>query len=1144
MAATDERRGTLEGIALSLAGLLNPLVKQLEDEGSARALLAELGLRLPPAVNSVPAFKDNVKNVAAAVKAFRPIIDDLIPAIEAEDLVEIAAKAVELAVKIAQTVDGFTQLANGIKTLAGPSGIPAADLNAFAANLPQKLLDYLLVTNLKSLPYVVEALELAGIVSRKIQNAGSVDPAKPEFLERAFDLNQLTNFLQSPGTQFGNLYDWGKNNFDGSKLLPMLEHLLAMAHVPAILDTSVSPPVLDIMVGELKAKTINAGQPPGLEFRLVDKLTVIGSPTYTQDDWKIEATIKDELAVDSRIVVEPSGHISLIPPAPVASGEYSVRWTGGKENGDPYILLGMAGGPRIELRQLILEAGAKLVWDSGANRAASDFNFGGEIKGGKVVIKLDGADGFLKTIASAIDLETAFDLGFGFSTQHGIYFHGSAALEIKLPVHVSLGPIEFSGLLLSLGIQGNKFPIGIAGDIKAALGPLNAVVEQIGIKAILEIPANKKGNLGPVDFSLGFQPPKGVGLSLDVGVVKGGGYLFFDFEKEEYAGALELAVMDIVTVKAIGLVTTRMPDGSKGFSLLIIISAEFTGIQLGFGFTLNGLGGLLGLNRTMQLEVIATGVRTGGINSIMFPKDIIANAQRIISDLRSYFPPMEGRFLIGLMAKIGWGTPTLASLSFGLIVEIPPGKIAILGILKVALPAEDAPLIVIQVNFIGAIEPDKDRLWFFAELFESRVLFIPIEGGMGLLVAWGDDANFVLSVGGFHPRFNPPPLPFPVPKRVAFDIYNTPVSRIRVEGYFAVTSNTVQFGAHVELRLGLDEIGIFGHVAFDALFQFSPFYFIIEISGSVELKVFGIGLFSIRLDFSLEGPTPWRAHGTGTLSLLFFDVSADFDITWGDKEDTTLPPIEVMPLLVGEFDKIENWRAELPKNNNLLVSLRPLEETAGLVLHPVGALVISQRGVPLDLDIAKVGSQKVADAKRFSVKSNTTGLDKNGDRQEPFALGQFLDLANDEKLSRKAYEKKNSGLKLSVAGKQAVASRAVKRIVRYEMIVIDSKYKKQLFQFFAFTGALFRHFLRGNAAARSSLSRANQKMFVPFDDTVAVRQQPYAVATNFDNKAVDGGKAFFDSESAAYDFMNAQKTANPNMAETLHVIPAHEVVNA
>lgn len=1140
MAAPDERKGTLEGIALSLAGLLGPLVHRLEDPGRARGLLTELGLHLPFAVESVPAFKDNVKNIGAAVKAFRPIIEDLVAAIKDEDFVEIAAKAVELAVKIAQTVDGFTQLANGIKTLAGPSGIPAADLNAFAANLPQQLFDYLLITNLESLPWVVEALELAGIASRKIQNAGSVNPAKPEYVERAFHLDKLTAFLKSPADELKDLYDWGESNFDGSKLMPVLEHILQMAHVPAILDTGVSPPVLDIMVGELKAT--DTTQPPGLEFRLVDKMTVIGSPSFAQDDWRIEAEIKNELKVNSRIILEPSGKISLIPPAPVASGKYAVRWIGGKSDGDPYILIGMAGGPRIELRQLILEAGAQLVWDAGANAASSEFNFGGELKGGKVVIKLDGADGFLKTIASAIDLETAFDLGFGYSSKHGVFFHGSATLEIKLPLHVSLGPIEFSGLLLSLGIQGSDFPIGIAGDIKAALGPLNAMVEQIGIKAIVSIPDNQEGNLGPVDFSLGFQPPKGVGLSLDVGVVKGGGYLFFDFDKEEYAGALELAVMDIVTVKAIGLVTTRMPDGSKGFSLLIIISAEFTGIQLGFGFTLTGLGGLLGLNRTMQLEVIATGVRTGGINSIMFPKDIIANAQRIISDLRSYFPPQEGRFLIGLMAKIGWGTPTLATISFGLIVEIPPGKLAILGILKVALPTADAPLIVIQVNFIGAIEPDKDRLWFFAELFESRVLFMTIEGGMGLLVAWGDDANFVLSVGGFHPRFSPPPLPFPVPKRLALDILNTPVQRIRVETYFAVTSNTVQFGARVELRLGFDEIGIFGHLAFDALFQFSPFYFIIEISGSVELKVFGMGLFSIRLELSLEGPTPWRAKGTGTLTLLFFEISADFDITWGDKEDTTLPPIEVLPLLVDEFNKTENWRAELPKSNRLLVSLRSLEPTAGLVLHPVGALVISQRGIPLDLDIAKVGSQKVSDAKHFTVKSTTAGLGKKGDRQEQFALGQFLDLDNAGKLSRKAYEKQHSGLELSAAGIQTVASRAVKRIVRYEMIVFDSKYKKQLFQFFIYAGTLFTHFLRGNAAARSPLSRATEKMFVPFEEKVKMQQEGYVVATNFDNKPVAAGPAFFESEATAYDFMQTQAFANPDLGETLHVIPAHEAV--
>src|SRR6185369_2468410 len=140
--------------------------------------------------------------------------------------------------------------------------------------------------------------------------------------------------------------------------------------------------------------------------------------------------------------------------------------------------------------------------------------------------------------------------------------------------------------------------------------------------------------------------------------------------------------------------------------------------------------------------------------------DIIANAPKIISDLRAFFPPLQGTFLIGPMVKLGWGTPTLVSLSLGIIIEIP-GNIAILGILSVALPTADAAVIKLQVNFIGAIEFDKKRVWFFAALFDSRVLFITIEGEMGFLLAVGDQPDFLMSNGGFHPLYPVPPLPFP-----------------------------------------------------------------------------------------------------------------------------------------------------------------------------------------------------------------------------------------------------------------------------------------------------------------------------------------------------------------------------------------------
>jgi hypothetical protein len=57
----------------------------------------------------------------------------------------------------------------------------------------------------------------------------------------------------------------------------------------------------------------------------------------------------------------------------------------------------------------------------------------------------------------------------------------------------------------------------------------------------------------------------------------------------------------------------------------------------------------------------------------------------------------------------------------------------------------------------------------------------------------GDDPNFVISVGISSGVQGPAAAVFE-PRRIAISILNTD-TRIRVEGYFAVTSSTVQFGA-------------------------------------------------------------------------------------------------------------------------------------------------------------------------------------------------------------------------------------------------------------------------------------------------------------------------------------------------------------
>lgn len=297
-----------------------------------------------------------------------------------------------------------------------------------------------------------------------------------------------------------------------------------------------------------------------------------------------------------------------------------------------------------------------------------------------LVLAAGEADGFLRTLLG--DGETKIDapLGVDWSSKHGFGFRGSMNFEVALHPHLKLGPVEVPDLTLSLGVPAGdepKIEIEVALTLNAALGPLRVTVEQMGLGVYARF---TRGNLGPLDLEVGFKPPAGVGLSIDAGAVRGGGYLFFDTENQEYAGVVQLSILETVSVTAIGLISTRLPDGSQGFSLLVIISVEFNpGLQLGMGFTLNGLGGIVGLNRTMLLKPLMLGVRNGTLNSILFPQgDIFANAPRLISVLKAIFPVEKDKFLVGPMAKLGWGTPTLVSVSLGVVIEIP-GNIAILG---------------------------------------------------------------------------------------------------------------------------------------------------------------------------------------------------------------------------------------------------------------------------------------------------------------------------------------------------------------------------------------------------------------------------------------------------------------------------------
>ena len=102
----------------------------------------------------------------------------------------------------------------------------------------------------------------------------------------------------------------------------------------------------------------------------------------------------------------------------------------------------------------------------------------------------------------------------------------------------------------------------------------------------------------------------------------------------------------------------------------------------------------------------------------------------------------------------------------------------------------------------------------------------------------------------------------------------------------------------------------------------------------------------------MSGPQPWRARGAASFSILFFDVSIDFDVTWGDDAPSQIEQtVDVLPLVKTALEDDRNWTATFPANTHPTVTLKQIEQPPDrIVLHPFGVLAVSQKIVPLGIE--------------------------------------------------------------------------------------------------------------------------------------------------------------------------------------------------
>ena len=1136
--------GTLEILAKEVGSALAPL--QGLAAGNVVAVLRDLGLQFPPALASDAGFMAAVTGAANSASSLVTDIEALIAAITASDDGAIVSAGEKVLADIGSVIATFTAFANALNAVPPSGGVTAAQITAFTASLADDLLAYLVIGYMETAhPVIAGVLTLFGVFERTLMPGQSGDPTQPPYIARKLQLAKLMDLLTNPAQLLKDTVDWGDPAFNGTALLQLAHDALDGVALPITLVPAAPAPPTQLTTPLFSLGVDNSINPPGLLLTLAAATaSPVAESLQLSPNWSLNITASAPLGTGLTVQVRPPGSFTVKPPTGTLSGQILFDLQG-PSGGNPILLFGETGASRLEVATVDVGVGVSVTWDTATNTAGGEplLQFG--VTGGNLVIDMSEADGFLADVTGGTPIQGTFGFAATWAPSTGVHITGGAQLEIDLPVHLDLGPVTLDTIYVVGGLASTGVTLELSVAMGVTLGPIQASVDRVGVTGTLSFPQNG-GNLGPANLAIGFKPPDGLGIEIDAGPASGGGFISFDPSQGQYAGVLDVSLVDIVQVKVIGVIDTIMPDGSSGFSFILIITFDLPPIELGFGFTLNGVGGLGGVNRTINTTALQAGFVAHSLDSILFPPDPVANAPAIISNIRNFFPVALNSYVFGPMVEIGWGEPTLITLEIGVILELPdPVIIVLLGLVDVALPTADAALIQIHIDILGELDFGTKTLELEGDMYDSSVLIYSMAGSLYFSVCWGSDPNFVYSVGGFNPHFNTAGLNIPPMQRCSVSIGWGDNPRISANNYFAVTSNSLQFGANVQAYASAAGFTIQGYLGFDVLVIFSPFSFEFDFTVSFSVSFEGINLLGLSVSGSFSGPRPWNLNGTASISILFWTVSASVNLTWGDSTPVTIPQKPVLPDLVTALQAPGNWSAALPAGMTPAVSLAaPVPNNPNILVYPMGTLSVRENVVPLDVSITKYGNATPSDGNLFAISD----VQINGNEavrqslQEYFAPGQFNSLNDSDKLSLPSFELYDAG---ETIGSSAVQSgQDSPRTMVYEEFYIDSpmSYSRSTGPYLM-SADIYSALARQGAGFSSPVSQSGLGKYSAGLGlgAISTAEQGYVIASTNDlsvrsDLTSANGVTYFQARAA----LETHLAASPADAGTLQIVTLYE----
>lgn len=649
--------------------------------------------------------------------------------------------------------------------------------------------------------------------------------------------------------------------------------------------------------------------------------------------------------------------------------------------------------------------------------------------GFQVVIAPAEGDSFISALLGENELKVGVNIEIEWSSKDGFQIAGGAELDITFPVNLRVFFVTILELHLALGISAEGVIEAQADiDVSAVLGPFALTVGDIGViaTAVPSEATTAHGTFGGLEIGWAFKPPTSLGFTLDIeGIVTGGGFVSHDPALGRYAGALALDFL-AVGLAAVVVVDTQLPGNPDGWALFASVSATFPSLPLGFGFFLSGVGGIVCLNRTMDTEALAAGLREGAIDALLFPDNVFDDARLIIAQLDAWFPQAEGSTVFGVAVTITWGTPkALITGELGVMLSFPDLNLALVGSISMALPDEEHALLELHMDTLGTVDVAAATVLVVASLYDSSLLStIQLSGDMAMYSQFGAEPYFLLSVGGYHPNFHPPSyLPASVLnlRRMGCELTLSEDVWFKLENYVAVTSNTLQFGAKATLEASARFLGVTyvatGKVGFDVLLVFSPFSFAADLYASVTVSAKDTELLAVSLTAHLVGPQPWYLSGHARFE--FLGIGVRFEILVGAAANVQAPPrMPVRDAVVAALVAPEAWRPVAPAGQTVLLANDTTDDSIVRV-RPDANLEAVQTAAPLERTLDIYGIYAIDGPNLLHIQ----GAGIEGATQvtwaavtDWFAPALYDQMNQVDKIAAPSYEQMSAGVRLSAGG--------------------------------------------------------------------------------------------------------------------------------